>query len=226
MAQILKSHSKRVHALQDNFQCFPTQQSGVAENGLQLVQTLSNGCSRSYPQGVLRRGHEYSWAVKKGGSSQIQGAASKGGTLYALGLINAGCGSGCSVEGYLCKTLKVAQGKVVRHRVALGLSIAGMGGKNTEVYIPPCLNNSHIPSFCRASLLRLLVAISSWFLTCYPTSSQMLIAFHTNQPHIQFREWGYFWTHEPTPSTVPIGAIYISPSTQTNELVTVSQGVK
>ena len=161
-------------------------QSGVAENGLQLVQTLSNGCSRSYPQGVLRRGHEYSRAVKKGSGSQIQGAASEGGALYALGLINAGCGSGRSVEGYLRETLKAAQGKVVRHGVALGLGIAGMGGKNTEAYIPPCSNNSCIPLFRRASLLHLLVAISSWFLTCYPTSSQMLIAFHTNQPHIQF----------------------------------------
>ena len=66
-----------------------------------------------------------------GGESNIQGAAySEGGALYALGLINAGCGS--TVTTYLCDTLKAAQGEVVQHGAALGLGIAGMGSKNME----------------------------------------------------------------------------------------------
>jgi 26S proteasome regulatory subunit N2 len=70
-----------------------------------------------------------------GGGSSLQGTAySKGGALYALRLINAGCGSGRSVEGYLWKTLKGAQGEVVQHGAALGLGVAGMGGKNPEAY--------------------------------------------------------------------------------------------
>lgn len=71
----------------------------------------------------------------QGGESSIPGAAySEGGALYALGLINAGCGSGRSVEGYLRDTLKAAQGEVVQHGAALGLGIAVMGGKNAEAY--------------------------------------------------------------------------------------------
>jgi 26S proteasome regulatory subunit N2 len=70
-----------------------------------------------------------------GGESTIPGAAySEGGSLYALGLINAGCGSGRSVEGYLRDTLKAAQGEVVQHGAALGLGIAVMAGKNAEAY--------------------------------------------------------------------------------------------
>jgi 26S proteasome regulatory subunit N2 len=70
-----------------------------------------------------------------GGDSQMQGAAySEGGALYALGLINAGCGSGRSVEGYLREALRVAQGEVVQHGAALGLGVAGMGGKNPEAF--------------------------------------------------------------------------------------------
>jgi 26S proteasome regulatory subunit N2 len=70
-----------------------------------------------------------------GGESTIAGASfSEGGALYALGLINAGCGSGSTVEGYLRDTLKAAQGEVVQHGAALGLGIAVMGGKNAEAY--------------------------------------------------------------------------------------------
>lgn len=66
-----------------------------------------------------------------GGESNIQGAAySEGGALYALGLINAGCGS--TVTTYLRDTLKAAQGEVVQHGAALGLGIAGMGSKNMD----------------------------------------------------------------------------------------------
>ena len=72
---------------------------------------------------------------QQAGESHMQGAAySEGGALYALGLIHAGCGSGRSVEGYLRETLKSAQGEVVQHGAALGLGVAGMGGKNAEAY--------------------------------------------------------------------------------------------
>jgi 26S proteasome regulatory subunit N2 len=92
--------------------------------------------------GVIHKGYfEEGMAIlgpylpQSGGESQIQSAAySEGGALYALGLINAGCGSGRSVEGYLRETLKAAQGEVVQHGAALGLGVAGMGGRNAEAY--------------------------------------------------------------------------------------------
>lgn len=59
---------------------------------------------------------------------------SEGGALYALGLINAGCGSGRQVDGYLRDALKTAQNEVVQHGAALGLGVAGMGGKNMDAY--------------------------------------------------------------------------------------------
>jgi 26S proteasome regulatory subunit N2 len=70
-----------------------------------------------------------------GQESTVPGASySEGGALYALGLINAGCGSGRSVEGYLRETLRAATNEVVQHGAALGLGISVMGGKNPEVY--------------------------------------------------------------------------------------------
>ena len=67
------------------------------------------------------------------GDSQMQGTAySEGGALYALGLINTGCGSGRSVEGYLREALRTAQGEVVQHGAALGLGVAGVGGNNPD----------------------------------------------------------------------------------------------
>ncbi|KAF8560271.1 26S proteasome regulatory complex non-ATPase subcomplex Rpn2/Psmd1 subunit [Imleria badia] len=72
---------------------------------------------------------------QNGAESQIQGAAySEGGALYALGLINAGCGNGQTVENYLRETLKNAQGEIVQHGAALGLGIAGMGGRSSAAY--------------------------------------------------------------------------------------------
>lgn len=72
---------------------------------------------------------------ENGGESQLAGAAySEGGALYALGLINAGVGSGQTVEEYLRNMLKAAQGEVVQHGAALGLGIAGMGGHNADAY--------------------------------------------------------------------------------------------
>jgi Proteasome/cyclosome repeat len=78
---------------------------------------------------------------ENGGESNLAGAAySEGGALYALGLINAGVGAissgvgGQTVEDYLRDILKAAQGEVVQHGAALGLGIAGMGGRNVEAY--------------------------------------------------------------------------------------------
>ena len=57
-----------------------------------------------------------------GGESNLAGAAySEGGSLYALGLINAGVGAGQTVENYLRDALRAAQGEIVQHGAALGL---------------------------------------------------------------------------------------------------------
>jgi len=70
-----------------------------------------------------------------GGDSGIPGAAySEGGSLFALGLINAGVGSGQTVENYLRDALKAAQGEIVQHGAALGLGVAGIGGRSAEAY--------------------------------------------------------------------------------------------
>jgi 26S proteasome regulatory subunit N2 len=61
-------------------------------------------------------------------------AYSEEGALYALGLINAGCSGGRSVEGYLRETLRIAQGEIMQHEAALGLDVAGMGGKNPKAF--------------------------------------------------------------------------------------------
>ncbi|KAI0361309.1 26S proteasome regulatory complex non-ATPase subcomplex Rpn2/Psmd1 subunit [Trametes cingulata] len=67
-------------------------------------------------------------------SSTGSSAYSEGGALYALGLVNAGCGSGQEVENYLRNLLKNAASEVVQHGAALGLGVAGMGGKSAEAY--------------------------------------------------------------------------------------------
>ncbi|OBZ79605.1 26S proteasome non-ATPase regulatory subunit 1 [Grifola frondosa] len=93
--------------------------------------------------GVIHRGHfEESMNIlgpylpqPGGADSGIPGAAySEGGALYALGLVNAGCGSGRQVENYLRETLRAVQNETVQHGAALGLGVAGMGGKNAEAY--------------------------------------------------------------------------------------------
>jgi 26S proteasome regulatory subunit N2 len=78
---------------------------------------------------------------ENGGESNLAGAAySEGGALYGLGLINAGVGAissgvgGRTIEDYLRNILKAAQGEVVQHGAALGLGIAGMGGRNVDAY--------------------------------------------------------------------------------------------
>ncbi|KAF9040511.1 armadillo-type protein [Panaeolus papilionaceus] len=67
------------------------------------------------------------------GESNIAGANfSEGGALYALGLINAGCGS--DVTSYLREALRAAQNEVVQHGAALGLGVAGMASKSMEAF--------------------------------------------------------------------------------------------
>jgi 26S proteasome regulatory subunit N2 len=107
---------------------------GMASNWSKFSATAALGVIHKgyFEEGMTILGP---YLPQAGGDSTVQGAAySEGGALYALGLINAGCGSGRSVEGYLRETLKAAQGEVVQHGAALGLGVAGMGGKNPEAY--------------------------------------------------------------------------------------------
>jgi 26S proteasome regulatory subunit N2 len=71
------------------------------------------------------------------GNGQTSGSGSQyaeGGALYALGLVNAGHGSGRPVETYLIEKLKAASLEPVQHGAALGLGVAGMGSGNVEAY--------------------------------------------------------------------------------------------
>lgn len=108
---------------------------GVASNWSKFSATAALGVIHKgyFEEGMTILGP---YLPQQGGAeSSMQGAAySEGGALYALGLINAGLGSGRSVEGYLRETLKAAQGEVVQHGAALGLGVAGMGGRNAEAF--------------------------------------------------------------------------------------------
>ena len=57
---------------------------------------------------------------------------SEGGSLYALGLINANTGTG--VLDYLKNALKEAQSDVIQHGACLGLGVAGMATDNEDIY--------------------------------------------------------------------------------------------
>ncbi|KAI8369483.1 armadillo-type protein [Radiomyces spectabilis] len=59
-------------------------------------------------------------------------AYSEGGSLYALGLINAN--HGAEVLEYLQSALKEAQSEVIQHGACLGLGVAGMATDNGEIY--------------------------------------------------------------------------------------------
>ncbi|KAJ8482928.1 hypothetical protein ONZ51_g5045 [Trametes cubensis] len=92
--------------------------------------------------GVIHKGHFQESMNILGPYLPAQGAESstgstaysEGGALYALGLVNAGCGSGQEVENYLRNLLKNSASEVVQHGAALGLGVAGMGGKSAEAY--------------------------------------------------------------------------------------------
>ncbi|KAF9462163.1 armadillo-type protein [Collybia nuda] len=105
---------------------------GLASNWSKFSATAGLGVIHKgyFEQGMTILGP---YLPQSGGESGIQGAAySEGGALYALGLINAGCGS--SVSSYLRDMLKTAQGEVVQHGAALGLGVAGMGSKSAEAF--------------------------------------------------------------------------------------------
>jgi 26S proteasome regulatory subunit N2 len=107
---------------------------GLASNWAKFSTTAALGVIH---KGYFQEGMNIlgPYLPQPGGESQIAGAAySEGGALYALGLINAGCGSGQPVETYLRDTMKSAQGDVVQHGAALGLGIAGMGGRSSDSY--------------------------------------------------------------------------------------------
>jgi 26S proteasome regulatory subunit N2 len=105
---------------------------GLASNWSKFSATAGLGVIHKgyFDQGMTILGP---YLPQSGGESGIQGAAySEGGALYALGLINAGCGS--SVVGYLRDTLKSTQGEVVQHGVALGLGVAAIGSRSLEAF--------------------------------------------------------------------------------------------
>ncbi|GLB36072.1 putative proteasome/cyclosome repeat [Lyophyllum shimeji] len=105
---------------------------GLASNWSKFSATAALGVIHKgyFEQGMTILGP---YLPSSGGESGVQGAAySEGGALYALGLINAGCGS--SVTTYLRDTLKAAQGEIVQHGAALGLGVAGMGSKSLEAF--------------------------------------------------------------------------------------------
>ncbi|KAJ7103629.1 armadillo-type protein [Mycena belliarum] len=105
---------------------------GLASNWSKFSATAGLGVIHKgyFEQGMTIVGP---YLPQSGGESNIPGAAySEGGALYALGLINAGCGG--SVTGYLRDTLKAAQGEVVQHGAALGLGVAAMGSKSADAF--------------------------------------------------------------------------------------------
>ncbi|KAJ7487490.1 armadillo-type protein [Mycena galericulata] len=105
---------------------------GLASNWSKFSATAGLGVIHKgyFEQGMTIVGP---YLPQSGGESNIPGAAySEGGALYALGLINAGCGG--SVTGYLRDTLKAAQGEVVQHGAALGLGVAAMGSKSVDAF--------------------------------------------------------------------------------------------
>ncbi|KAJ3883307.1 D-isomer specific 2-hydroxyacid dehydrogenase [Lentinula edodes] len=105
---------------------------GLASNWSKFSATAGLGVIHKgyYEQGMTILGP---YLPQNGNESSVPGAAySEGGALYALGLINAGCGT--EVSAYLREALRSAQGEVVQHGAALGLGIAAMGSKNMETF--------------------------------------------------------------------------------------------
>ncbi|KAF5375084.1 hypothetical protein D9758_000379 [Tetrapyrgos nigripes] len=105
---------------------------GLASNWSKFTATAGLGVIHKgyFEQGMTILGP---YLPQTGGESGVPGAAySEGGALYALGLINAGCGT--DVSGYLRDTLRNAQGEIVQHGAALGLGIAAMGSNNLETF--------------------------------------------------------------------------------------------
>ncbi|CAO3592001.1 unnamed protein product [Absidia cylindrospora] len=87
---------------------------GVIHKG-QLSQSM-NLLAPYLPQEGAQGGSEYS----------------EGGSLYALGLINANYGK--DVLGFLKKALKDTDKEVIQHGASLGLGVAGMATDNEDIY--------------------------------------------------------------------------------------------
>ncbi|BGP13392.1 proteasome regulatory particle base subunit [Rhodosporidiobolus nylandii] len=68
-----------------------------------------------------------------GGAGANRSVYSEGGSLYALGLVNANHGKEETV-GYLLEQMKGSQEEVLQHGAALGLGVAAMGSGNEDVY--------------------------------------------------------------------------------------------
>jgi 26S proteasome regulatory subunit N2 len=69
-----------------------------------------------------------------GGEPNARRSLFGGRSTLCTRLINAGCSGGWSVEGYLREMLRIAQGEIMQHEAALGLGVAGMGGKNPKAF--------------------------------------------------------------------------------------------
>lgn len=86
--------------------------------------------------GVIHKGHFEQSMVLLGpylpgaDASTTSSVYSEGGSLYALGIINAGMGSTRGVETYLREKLKASNNEVVQHGACLGLGVAGMAGQS------------------------------------------------------------------------------------------------
>lgn len=149
---MLESRSSVYHTaltLQNAFMHAGTTSDIFLRENLEWLAKASNWAkfSTTAALGVIHKGHFEEGMNILGpylptdGNAQapgIQGAQySEGGSLYALGIVNAGCGSGRDVEGYLRDKLKAAtnaNNEVVEHGAALGLGVAGMGGKSEQSY--------------------------------------------------------------------------------------------
>ncbi|KAI8062416.1 armadillo-type protein [Gongronella butleri] len=88
---------------------------GVIHKG-QLARSMDLLSPYLPPEGGAQGGSEYS----------------EGGSLYALGLINANHGQG--VVDYLKKALKDTNREVIQHGASLGLGVAGMATDNQDIY--------------------------------------------------------------------------------------------
>ncbi|THH10931.1 hypothetical protein EW145_g999 [Phellinidium pouzarii] len=146
---VLESRSSIYHTaltLQNAFMHAGTTSDFFLRNNLEWLGKATNWAkfSATAGLGVIHRGHfeegmnilgPYLPSDDAQQNPAISGSQySEGGSLYALGLVNAGCGIGRGVESYLRDKLKATSQDVVQHGAALGLGVAGMGGKNEQSY--------------------------------------------------------------------------------------------
>lgn len=86
--------------------------------------------------GVIHKGHFEESMTLLGpylpgvDASATTNSYSEGGSLYALGIINAGMGSARNVDIYLREKLKASTQEAVQHGACLGLGVAGMASQS------------------------------------------------------------------------------------------------